>query len=92
MQKIGLRQVVILILTACLGIRWIPVAGAIGPSAIIFWIGGALLFLIPLSIITMELSANFTGDGGIHLWVKQVFGEQAAFYVAWLYWVNNLIS
>jgi amino acid transporter len=89
MHKIGLRQVVVLILTACLGIRWIPVAGAIGPVAIWFWLIGAITFLLPLSLIVIELSANFSGDGGIYLWAQRAFGAQVSYLVAWLYWVNN---
>ncbi len=89
-KQVGLYGVIVMILTSCLGVRWIPVAGAIGPSALLFWIIGALLFFIPLSLIVMELSTNYSKDGGIYLWVKNAFGDKYAFYIAWLYWVNNL--
>lgn len=88
-QKIGTFAVVVMILTACLGIRWIPVAGSLGPPAILFWIMGALLFFVPLSLIIMELTHNYTQDGGVYLWVKQALGERFGFYTAWLYWINN---
>jgi amino acid transporter len=89
-KKIGTLEVVIMILTACLGIRWIPVAGSIGLSAIFFWLLGAILFFIPLSLIIIELSSNYDGDGGVYLWVKDSLGEKFGFFTAWLYWVNNL--
>lgn len=89
-KKIGTVEVVIMILTSCLGIRWIPVAGSIGPSAIFFWLLGAWLFFIPLSLIVIELANNYEGDGGVYLWVKDALGERFGFFTAWLYWVNNL--
>lgn len=89
-SQIGLYSVIVMILTSCLGVRWIPVAGGIGPSAVIFWFLGAVLFFIPLSIIVTELSANYAKDGGMYLWVKEALGEKYAFYTAWFYWANNL--
>ncbi|MGV3278367.1 APC family permease [Rickettsiales bacterium LUAb2] len=88
-KKIGILEVIVIILTACLGIRWIPVAGSIGPSSIFFWILGALLFLIPLCLIVMELSQNYTEDGGVYLWVKESLGPKFGFFTAWFYWANN---
>ncbi len=88
-NKIGTSEVIVMILTACLGIRWIPVAGSMGPSAILFWIAGALLFFIPLSLIVMELTHHYNKDGGVYLWVKQSLGDRFGFYTAWLYWINN---
>jgi amino acid transporter len=89
LDKIGTFPVVILILTACLGVRWIPVAGSMGPPAILFWIAGAMMFFIPLSGIILEMTRNYTQDGGIYLWVKRSLGNKYAFYAAWFYWINN---
>lgn len=89
-KKIGTPAVVVMILTACLGVRWIPVAGSIGPSAMFFWIFGALLFFIPLCLIIIELSKNYGDGGGVYIWVKESLGEKFGFFTAWLYWVNNL--
>jgi len=87
--KIGLFRVVVIILTACLGVRWLPVAGGVGPSAIIFWLVGGLMFLLPLSVIVLELTYNYQDNGGIYLWVRKSLGVKFGFLTAWMYWVNN---
>lgn len=89
-KKVGTRAVVFMIMTSCLGIRWIPVAGSLGPVAILFWLLGTLIFFIPLSLMVMEMALNFRDSGGITVWVRQGLGRKAGFYVSWFYWVNNV--
>ncbi len=89
-KKVGTRAVVFMIMTSCLGIRWIPVAGSLGPTAILFWLLGTLIFFIPLSLMVMEMALNFRDSGGITVWVRQGLGRKAGFYVSWFYWVNNV--
>lgn len=88
LQKLGVKAIVLMILTSCLGIRWIPAAGAIGPSAIILWLLAALIFFLPLSLIVIELSLNHKENGGIYLWTRAGLGKRYGFYAAWFYWVN----
>jgi len=89
-KSLGLKAVIFMIMTSCLGIRWIPVAGGLGPSAIFFWVIAALLFFVPLSLIVIELSLNYQDNGGVYLWVKEGIGSKSGFYTAWFYWVNNV--
>lgn len=90
-KKIDQKTIIFMMLVSCLGIRWIPAAGAIGPSAIFFWVLGIVLFFIPLSIMIMEMSLNYYDeDGGIYLWVKNALGHKHGFLTAWFYWTNNL--
>jgi len=88
--KLGVKAVILLMIASCLGIRWIPVAGAIGTPALLFWILGVILFFIPLGLMIIELSLNYTRDGGVYLWVKEGLGPFSGFFSAWFYWVNNL--
>lgn len=88
-KKLGVFAVILMILTSCLGIRWLPVAGSIGQPALIFWLLGGVLFFIPLAMIVVELANNFSSDGGMYLWVRQALGPKFGFFTAWLYWVNN---
>lgn len=88
--KIGIWPVILLMIASCLGLRWIPVAGAIGTSALLFWLFGVILFFVPLSLMIIELSLNYTKDGGVYLWVKEGLGPFSGFFSAWFYWTNNL--
>ncbi|RTL11397.1 MAG: amino acid permease [Neisseriaceae bacterium] len=90
-KTIGVRAVVFMMMTSCLGMRWIPVAGSIGPAAIILWLIAALAFFVPLALIVIELSLNYPENGGISLWTRKGLGKRAGFYAAWFYWVNNVV-
>ncbi len=83
-------DIAIMTLTANFGIRWLAVAGGIGPSSLIFWFIGAILFFIPLSIIVAQLAKEYPEEGGLYTWVRSAMGDKSGFIVAWLYWVNNI--
>lgn len=89
-KKLGIRSIVLMVLTACLAIRWVAAAGAIGPSAITFWIIATIIFFIPLNLIVVELSLNYKDNGGIYLWTREGLGREYSFYTAWLYWICNI--
>jgi amino acid transporter len=88
--QIGFSSVILMILTSCLGIRWIPVAGGIGTPALLFWLLGIILLFIPLMIMIVECSLNYSKDGGVYLWVKEGLGPKAGFLTSWFYWTNNI--
>src|SRR5207245_1115334 len=44
-------------------LRWIAVAAAAGPSAIVIWIIAALGFFVPLVFSTLELSSRYPEEG-----------------------------
>ncbi len=66
-------------LTANFGIRWLAVAGGIGPSSLIFWFIGAILFFIPLSIIVAQLAKEYPEEGGLYTWVRSAMGDKSGF-------------
>ncbi len=87
---LGFKDVTIMAVVANFGIRWIPVAAGLGASAILFWILGALIFFMPLSIIAAKLSKKYPDQGGLYAWTKRALGDTAGFMVAWLYWINTI--
>ncbi len=89
-KVLNLFDIILMTVTANFGIRWIAIAAGIGPSSIIFWIFGALLFFLPLAIISAQMSRIYPEEGGIYAWVSHTLGTKNGFIVAWLYWVNNI--
>ena len=87
---VGLKDVTIIAVTANFGIRWIPIAALLGASAVLFWILGALIFFLPLVIISVQLSKKYPDEGGMYAWTTRALGEKSGFMVAWLYWVNTI--
>lgn len=72
------------------GIRWLATGAAAGPAALPIWIAAAALFLAPLVIATLELSARFEGEGAVYAWTRHTLGPFAGFMCGWIYWVCNL--
>ena len=69
-----------------------PTTALFGSTLIFFFIFSALIFLIPVALISAELSSTWAEEeGGIYSWVKHAFGESVAFFTIWLQWINTLV-
>lgn len=89
-QSLGLWDVVFMNVAAIVGLRWIPIAAGYGASSISYWTLAALLFFIPIGLISADLAMAFPEDGGLSGWIKRAFGKSWGFLSAWFYWLNNL--
>lgn len=78
-------------IAAIVALRWLSVAGQIGPSSLILWLLGLVGFFIPLALAVLELSSRIPGEGGLYLWSKAAFGDIHGFVAGWTYWVSNLV-
>ncbi|HEX2591011.1 MAG TPA: amino acid permease, partial [Rhizomicrobium sp.] len=68
------------------GLRWLPVAAAVGPAALPLWLLALVTFFIPLASATAELTDRIEGEGGIYIWVRETYGPVAGFLCGWFYW------
>ncbi len=75
---------------ATLSLRWLPLAAAAGPSAIVIWLLGLSTIFLPLALCVMELSSRYPQEGGMYVWSKRAFGDFAGFLTGWIYWASNL--
>lgn len=91
-KKISVFALVLLITGAIDSIRNLPATALFGSTLIFFFIFSALVFLIPVALISAELSSTWSDEeGGIYSWVKHAFGENVAFFAIWLQWINTLV-
>jgi glutamate:GABA antiporter len=88
-RTIRLWDIVLINVVAVLGLRWIPIAAGYGASSILLWILAAILFFIPLGLVSSELATAWPDQGGIYVWVRKAYGEKISFIVAWFYWINS---
>ncbi|HEY5339204.1 MAG TPA: APC family permease [Rhizomicrobium sp.] len=77
-------------IVATIGIRWLPVAAAIGPSSLPLWLLAFFIFYIPLGAATAELTARYQGGGSLYSWTRGAFGPLSAFVCGWFYWISLL--
>src|SRR5262245_27342669 len=73
------------------GLFWVGTAGKLGPSHVMFWIAGVLLFYIPSGIVVAHLVKEMPLEGGLYQWAKLRFSPAVGFLVAMNLWFFNLL-
>ena len=90
-KKIKVSDIVFMNVVTLLGVRWFATAAQYGAASIILWGLAAFLFFVPMSFILAEFSSVFPNSkGGIVDWVKEIFGEEIAFYTSWFCLITNI--
>lgn len=90
-KKISLFLLVLLIISAIDSIRNLPAAALFGPSLIFFFLFAAVVFLIPTSLVSAELSAVMPDKGGVYHWMTRAFGDNIGMLAIWLQWINTMV-
>jgi amino acid transporter len=90
-RVLGTFDLVLLNVSAIVGLRYLSIAAQIGPSSLTLWLLGLITFLIPAALTVLELSSRLPGEGGVYLWSKAAFGDLHAFIAGWSYWIANLV-
>lgn len=91
-SKISTVALVLLITGAIDSVRNLPSTALFGSTVIFFFVLSALFFLIPIALVSAELSSTWAEEeGGIYSWVRHAFGPYWAFFTIWLQWINTLV-
>jgi glutamate:GABA antiporter len=91
LEKISVLALVLLITGAIDSVRNLPATALFGSSLVFFFIFSAVIFLIPVALVSAELSSTWSEEeGGIYSWVKNAYGENMAFFTIWLQWINTM--
>jgi glutamate:GABA antiporter len=90
-RALGTFDLVLLNVSAIVGLRYLSIAAQVGPSSLVLWLLGLVTFLIPAALTVLELSSRLPGEGGVYLWSKAAFGDAHAFIAGWSYWIANLV-
>ncbi|MCH8287460.1 amino acid permease [candidate division KSB1 bacterium] len=90
-KSLGLRDVVLLNVTAVIGLRWISLAAVGGNTSIVLWLAALVFFFLPQAFAVIELTTRLPQEGGIYNWTKTAFGNFHGFMSGWCYWTNNLV-
>src|SRR5262245_18795079 len=59
-----------------------------GLGAITVYLIPAILFLIPVGLVSAELATSH--EGGIFIWVREAFGDRTGFQATWLIFMNSV--
>lgn len=72
-------------------IRTLPISAEYGFSLVFFYLIAAVLFFIPIALVTAELATTWPKTGGLYIWVKEAFGLRWGFLAIWLQWIYNVV-
>ena len=84
------RDLVLFNVAAIVGMRWIALAAANGPSSLFLWVLAALVFFIPQGFAVTALATAYPEEGGLYVWTSKAYGERQGFLAGWLYWASNI--
>ncbi len=84
------RDLVLFNVAAIVGMRWIALAAANGPSSLFLWVLAAVVFFIPQGFAVTALATAIPEEGGLYVWTTKAFGERQGFLAGWLYWASNI--
>jgi amino acid transporter len=90
-KTLGVWDVILLNVTAIIGLRWISLAAAGGNTSLTLWIAALALFFFPQAVAVIELTRKMPEEGGVYVWTKNTFGDFHGFMAGWCYWTNNLV-
>ncbi len=90
-RELGLRDLVLLNISAVAGVRWIAAAAHSGPGAFLLQLLAAALFFLPCALAVASLSRRFPEEGGLYVWTREAFGEWHGFLCAWFYLLSNVV-
>lgn len=63
-------------------------SASFGLGAITVYLLPALLFLIPVGLVSAELATSH--EGGIFVWVRSAFGDRTGFQATWFVFMNSV--
>ena len=90
-HKIGLFVLILFIIGSIDSLRNMPAAALFGSSLIFFFVAAAITFLLPIALISADLSSYRSKKNGIYQWIREAFGDKMALIAIWLQWINTTI-
>lgn len=77
-------------IAAICNVKNFPLISIYGFSAIAFLALAALIYFIPVSLVSAELATGWP-KRGIYVWVREALGGGLGFLAIWLQWMENVI-
>jgi amino acid transporter len=90
-KELGLRDLVMAQVLCVVGSSWVGIAAKLGRAHVAYWLGGIVLYYVPLAVVVVYLNRLMPLEGGLYQWAKTGFGEFAGFLTAWNLWVYAII-
>ncbi|MGL4293617.1 MAG: amino acid permease [Bacteroidales bacterium] len=91
-HELGLFRLIAVTLAFVMSIRNLPMLAETGWPQIFYMILAAVIFQIPVALLSAELATGFSSEGGAYSWIKQAFGKKWGFVGAWMFWAMMCVG
>jgi len=89
-RSIGIFALAMINVAAICNIKNFPLTAEYGAASLFFFLAAAVLFFIPVSIVSAELATGWP-ERGVYQWVREAMGPKMGFLSIWLQWASNII-
>lgn len=90
-KPLGVFSLAMMNVIAVDSLRSLPIAAQFGYSLVFFYILAAVLFFIPVTLVTAELATAWPSTGGAYIWIRTAFGTRWGWFAIWLQWIYNVV-
>ena len=91
-RSLGYVSLAFLNISAIISLRHLPALATFGLWSILFYVLGAIVFLIPVALICAELATTWPQRGGLYNWVYLSMGPLPAFFAVWWSWMAAIVT
>lgn len=90
-RSISVFKLAMINLAAIVSIRNLPLMAEYGFSSVFLLIIAALIFFVPVALVSAELASAYPKAGGVMAWAERAFGPKVGFLTIWLLWIENAL-
>lgn len=90
-RTLGVFTLAMISVSAIIALRNLPMMAIEGWHAIFFLGLASILFFIPISLVSAELTSGWPVRGGVYAWVKEAFGEASGALAIWFEWIESVV-
>lgn len=91
-RSLGYFSLALLNISAIVSLRHLPsLVQTYGSSSLLFFLCGAICFMLPVAAICAELASTWPQRGGLYNWIYLSFGDFPAFMVVWWSWAAAIV-
>lgn len=87
-RVLGTFTLAMITVAAIISLRNLPLSAVFGLSSVFYYVVAAVIFFIPIALVTAELATGWPRAGGTYVWVGEAFGGKCGFYALWIAWMG----
>lgn len=89
-RVLGTFTLAMMTMAAIVSLRNLSLTAELGFSAVFFLVLAAIVFFIPIGLVTAELASSWPRAGGCYVWVSEAFGKPLGFVALWFSWMASI--